>query len=648
MLMRSNKYLDLVLLQLMVLFPSFMLHGQTTRDTLHLPEFEIKSNYPIDNRGFKRVRLDSVTLVPYRSSDLSTILSGYSTIFIKSYGNGTLATPSFRGTTAQHTQVEWNGINLNSPMLGQIDLSLIPVSQFDGIEILYGAAGLFRTSGAFGGVINLVTGPDWNNRIGLSVSQTFASFDNYVTILGANLGTRNFQSHTRFNYSSGLNDFPYYNDYLREEVRQQNASFRALGISQEFFWKLKDKHLFSAKAWYSYSDRNLPPTTTTPIDSGYLEKELDRSLRAVLEYKYIEPGMNLMVHSAISDQFMNYQNSILDADHRSDSWINRVRFSWSRIRNLTIKPGIDFTYDWVNSDSYDGTKTRTTTSLFAEVNYTIASWIVSSLVLRDDIIDGKFMPVIGSLGFEFRPVKKANLAFTLNGARNFRYPTLNDLYWEVSGNPDLSPETNYITELGTTFNYLSRNKRFFFETTLSGYYSWMFDMIIWTPVEGNSSLWRPENVSQVNARGIEVSGKLNWDLWGFDLGLNANYTFCRSTNEKATSPEDQKAGKQLIYVPENNLNSTLSLERWKFFLKYNFLFVDKRYTSTDNQNYMPAYTLSNIILGKDILLKDFILSLQVQINNLFNLDYQSVASRPMPGINCAFTIKLSFSNTESK
>lgn len=585
--------------------------------------------------------MDSVTLVPHLNSDLSTILSEYSTVFIKSYGNGTLATPSFRGTTAQHTQVEWNGINLNSPMLGQIDLSLVPVSQIDGIEILYGAAGISRTSGAFGGVINLVTNPVWNNIADLTFAQTISSFDNYTTNVNIALGTRSFQSHTKLNYSSGLNDFLYYNDYLGEYVNQQNASFKISGISQEFFWKLKDKHLFNVKIWYSQAKRNLPPTTSN-ADTGYFEKETDKALRAVIEYKYVESGWNLMAHSALSDQFLNYQNLLINANHQSYTWINRIKFSYNRITHLSLKPGIDFNYDWVNSDSYEGMKTRSTLSLFAEIIYEFNKKIKSSLVLRDDIIDGKFMPIIPAIGLEYKPFRNVNLVITGNAARNYRYPTLNDLYWEVSGNPDLIPETNYITELGTTINHTSRNKQLFVEATLSGYYSWIFDMIIWTPVEGNSSLWRPENVSQVNARGFEFGANINWRALGFDLGLKTNYAFCRSTNEKAQTPTDNKVGKQLIYIPVNNLNSTISIERWKFYFKYNFLFVGKRFTSTDNHYYMPGYSLSNIIFGKNIGLNNFVLSLQVQINNLFNIDYQSVASRPMPGINYAFTLKFSF------
>jgi hypothetical protein len=59
---------------------------------------------------------------------------------------------------------------------------------------------------------------------------------------------------------------------------------------------------------------------------------------------------------------------------------------------------------------------------------------------------------------------------------------------------------------------------------------------------------------------------------------------------------------------------------------------------------MPAYNISNIIFGKNLGLKNFTLSLQLEINNLLNLDYQSIASRPMPGINYAFTLKLLLPN----
>jgi outer membrane cobalamin receptor len=619
--------------------------AQNLKDTLQLAEFEIKANYVLDNHGFKRVKLDSVILAPHLNADLSSILAGYSTIFIKSYGNGTLSTPSFRGTTAQHTQVEWNGINLNSPMLGQIDLSQVPVSQFDKVEILYGASGLSLTSGAFGGVVNLVTTPDWNNRLSIMAAQSIASFDNYTTNLNVVLGTPKFQSHTRFNYASGLNDFPYYNNYLGKEVFQPNASYKQYGLAQELFWHWNDHHLISIRLWYTMSNRNLPPIENV-YKPDYHEKQDDNALRAVVAYKYIMPKYNLMIHSALSDQFMHYSSPIVDANHRVYTWSNRARFSYNGMRKLTIKPGFDFNYDWAISDSYSGLKTRSTTSFYAEGLYVITPKIQTSVVIREELIDGTFMPLIATIGFEYIPFRKSNFGITGNFLRNYRFPTLNELYWEVSGNPDLRPESDLGGEFGITYNLSNRTETIFLETTLSGYATWIKDMIVWTPTDG--SLWKPENVNKVFARGIEAGFNISLNLWGFNFSAKNNWVYCRSTYEETASENDKKQGKQLIYIPVNTFNSLVSLSRWQFYLQYNFMYVGDRFTSPDNLTFMPAYNLSNIILGKSINLKDICLNLQIEIKNLFNLDYQSIASRPMPGINYAFTLKVMFNNNRPK
>ncbi|MEI7662761.1 MAG: TonB-dependent receptor plug domain-containing protein [Bacteroidota bacterium] len=614
--------------------------AQNLKDTLQLKEFEIKSKHSADNNCFKRVKIDSAILINHLNANLSNILSQYSTIFIKSNGNGGLATPSFRGTTAQHTQVEWNGINLYSPMLGEVDLSQIPVSQFDGLEILYGAAGIARTSGAFGGVINLVTNPDWNNRLNILAMQSIGSFNTLTSNLNVVAGNASFQSHTKFNYSVSSNDFPYYNDYLMKTVHQQSAAFSLLGMSEELFWKIKNKHLLSVKFRYNLDNHKLPPTVTN-YSTNHDEIQDENVLLAVIDYKFVEKNFNLLVRSAFADQRMHYRlDSTVNSFHHYYQWINKVRFSYSGIRNLTIKPGIDFTYDQVVSNSYDGIKTRSTTSFCSEFNYSIGQMVKSSLVIREDLIGNKFLPAIPALGIEILPLKDAGLSINVNLARNYRYPTLNDLYWVGSGNPDLIPETSYSVEAGSAFHHLSHDRRLFFEISLTGYYSWIYHLITWSPVDGNSNLWKPENIDEIRARGVESGLNFKLEAAKFVFTLNNNYNFCHSTYQKATSAYDQKIGKQLIYIPVHTLNTTVSAERWKFYLDYTFSYVSDRFTAKDNLYVMPGYSISNIILGKNITLRNFILSLQLEINNLLNLDYQSIVGRAMPGINYAVTVKL--------
>lgn len=620
--------------------------GQQLSDTLRLKEVEVKASFPVNNMGFKRVRLDSTILIPRLDANLGTILAQYSTIFIKSYGNNNLATPSFRGTTAHHTIVEWNGITINSPMLGQIDLSQLPVAQFQGVEILYGASGLSRTSGAFGGIINLKTTPDWNNRLHVILSQTIASFHNYTTTLNAEVGNGNLQSHTRFNFGTGNNDFPFYNDYTGQTEKLINGAYTQYGFSEDIFAKIKNQHLISGRIWYNYSTREIPPLNTN-VNPDHIENQTDKSLRSLVEYKYIHRNLSVTVSSALINDYLHYINDSINAKHQYYSFTNRIRVNLTRIGKLTIQPGLDLIHDWVNSDAYSNQKQRNVLGGFVELIYSASPAVTLSVLARAEVVDGLLMPFIPAIGVEFKPFRKINLSLSANLSRNYRYPSLNDLYWETWGNPELLPEISYGAEGGITWNWLNRSRSLFLETELTGYYMLLQDMIVWSPSSTSSAIWIPENVSEVTARGVETGINSAIVFWKSNLDLNITYNYCKSTYQKEINPNGSSVGKQLIYTPIHTMNASMRFERNGYFFSYLFNYIGRRYLGKDNTEYMPGYNLSNLFFGKSIQLKDFMLSLQLEINNLFDLDYQSIAYRPMPGRNFAITIRGGFSRKSS-
>jgi outer membrane cobalamin receptor len=595
------------------------------------------------NPGFKKVMIDSSLLIHQMNADLSTILSQHSTIFVKSYGNGSLSTPSLRGTSSSHTQVEWNGISINSPMLGMTNLSQVPVSQVNNIEILYGPADIVQTNGAFGGVINLVTNPDWNNKLNIVIGQTVASFSSYTTDAGFDVGNRNAQSVTKINYSNATNDFLYYNEHTGSNQKQQNAQYSMGGFSEEAFFKFSNKYFLTTRLWYSENKTHIPPISAN-LNTKDQPVQEDRAIRSMIEGKILGKKNVLTLRTAMVDQFMNYTDSSANTNHQVYSWTNRVRWTYSGIKRLSFRPGVDINYDWVLSDAYDARKTRSNIGAFSEFIYSLNKKVEFTFVFRQDVLDGKFLPFIPGLGAVYRPFNKIDISLNANVSRNYRFPSLNDLYWSPYGNPDLKPEMDYAAEVSIIYKYTNRRQVFYLETELTGYYSKMIDLITWTPVSGNSTVWKPENISEVLARGLEAGLNLRWDVLKGRLSFDNNYSYCKSTSEKAKSPQDASLGKQLIYIPVHSLNSTLSLKRNEFYLSYNFQFVSKRYTGNDNETYMPAYYLSNLIFGKNVHLKKFIVSLQLQINNLFDLDYQSVVNRPMPGRNYAITLKFNISN----
>jgi iron complex outermembrane receptor protein len=340
---------------------------------------------------------------------------------------------------------------------------------------------------------------------------------------------------------------------------------------------------------------------------------------------------------------MNYRNDSagINSHHYYNSLINKIRGVYSGINRFSIRPGIDINYDWVRSESYEEIKNRSDIALFSEFNYEFHKKFQSSLVMREDLIDGKFMPFIAALGANYKPFNSIDFALQANLSRNFRFPTLNELYWKDFGNPELKPETDFSAELGLIYRFINKKETFFLETELTGYYTLINQLIQWI-ITGNTT--KPENASEVLSRGIEAGLNLSWKIAGFSFSLQNNYHYCRSTYQKpsSTSPNDNSVGKQQIYIPMNTLNSNLDIKKWGFYLNYNFTFTGLRYTDRDNSHYMPGYNLSNIILGKSFLFKKYNLSLQMQINNLFDLALRTISNVAMPGRNYALTCRFNF------
>ena len=198
---------------------------------------------------------------------------------------GGTATPSFRGTGASHTEIAWNGININNPMLGQSDLSLIPVGLIDDIQIYFGGASMSLNSGGIGGIINLETKPYWKNETLISISPGMGSFGQYSGLAKIKTGNTNFQTVTKYFFQSAENDFRYLNKEFSSvplwETRI-NSQVNQQGLIQELYYR-RPKSVSSAKIWYQSAYRNLPASLLTQQTNSD-EKQFDESLRALLNH----------------------------------------------------------------------------------------------------------------------------------------------------------------------------------------------------------------------------------------------------------------------------------------------------------------------------------------------------------------------------
>ena len=146
-----------------------ILQGKMAIDTIMLPEVKLMESKLIAHTiGTQMDVIKTGTFGEGSSSDLASLISSSSSLYIKQYG--ALATPSFRGTSSSHTLVLWNGVPLNSIANGLSDFSSIHTHNFTDIYIVHGGNSSVFGSGAVGGSIHLNSNSKFINKNSFSVS----------------------------------------------------------------------------------------------------------------------------------------------------------------------------------------------------------------------------------------------------------------------------------------------------------------------------------------------------------------------------------------------------------------------------------------------------------------------------------------------
>lgn len=623
--------------------------SQENLEEVILTEKKIKERISFKNE----IIVDSV-IKENMGMNLGELLSVKTPIYIKNYGVGGLQTPSFRGTGASHTQLYWNGINLNSPMLGQIDLSLFPVSFSDEISINYGASSLTYGTGGLGGAIHLNSNPKWDREYSVLFSQTLQGFadyyikdlriPNYVSNFSLLFGTNRIQNIFKFYYRTARNDFLFVNPYAQNQPvwKNYNSDHKQNGLLNETFFKINNDNVISFKIWYQDSKRNLPASMN---NSESYSSQGDNSIRILGNWLYSQDNLNFKIISSFTNDNLWYNDTKISTE--SGSSVNSIKIisfiDYSLMKNLVIGGNYNYNLDLADSDNYKEDYSKKERVQRKQEIHDIAfkiesknfDFLLTSLLFRQQVLDGDVMPFLPSLGMNIDAVDyyDKKLSLKINASKNFKAPSLNDKYWYPVGNPDLKPEKGWSYEFGLKYDGKS-NIHSKIEVTY--FFSEINDWIIWLP--GISNLWRPENLRLVRSQGLETILNFIYKKNNYYLEFFCNLSYVSSKNMKPYNELDKSVGHQLVYTPKENIQAFIRFNygSWKFTVEESF--YGKRYTTTDGKEYLPDYYLTNLIINKDISFFDQKIAFQFRINNIFNFHYQSIARKPMPTVNFLFTI----------
>lgn len=187
---------------------------QPLRDSLparQLQAITVTAQAMLRDQGMQKTVLDSVALRSDVTGSLAQVLGQNSTLFIKSYGRATLSTASVRGTSPSHTQVTWNNIPINSPMLGMVDFSTIPAFFIDRVHVYHGPGATSVSSGSLGGAVTLATDQSLKDGFSMQYNQGAGSFLTFDSFLRFSYAAPGWSTSTRVYGASSKNEYSYTN-----------------------------------------------------------------------------------------------------------------------------------------------------------------------------------------------------------------------------------------------------------------------------------------------------------------------------------------------------------------------------------------------------------------------------------------------------
>ena len=584
-------------------------------DTInYLDEVVLSDVRLYQNSGGNKLQVLKDSTLQENEPSLGALLKFNSPIYFKENGPGMVSSAAFRGTTASQTAVVWNGININSQFTGQTDFNTLLTSGYDRIVVRSGGGSVLYGSGAIGGSVHLNNelnfGRGFKNELQLQAGSFSSFFGNYKTEYSSEKTSAQFG----LSRTSSDNDFK----YLGTKIRNENGDYKNTGLNAAVAFVLNQRNLLKFYTSYFDGERGFSGTLSAPSKSKYE----DVNSRNLLEWESYFGSFTSHLNLAYLDETYRFFENRENKEHsfgRAKTGILKYDLQYQFSNKVSLS-GIADLQRVTGEGSNIGEAERTTGSAGIVFLHELSKFFYE-LSLRQEFSENYDSPLLFALNSGYRISESYDLKF--NFSRNYRIPTFNDLFWYSGGNVDLEPEKSLQAELGQELHLGG------FNFTLTGYVIKIDNLLRWVPQ--SNGLWVPENTKSVRNYGLEALANWQQKVGSGYLKFTGTYAYTRS--------RDLELEKELIYVPRHKATASIAYGLKRFWTFYQFLYNGSVYTSSDNAYELDAYAVSNLGLEYDFLNNDRG-SIGFEIRNLWNENYQSMPSRPMPGR--AYSTSLTF------
>lgn len=552
------------------------------------------------------------SLIDRNVGTFTELLQKNTPVYFKENGYGMVSSPSFRGTTAQQTSVLWNGIKINSALLGQTDFNSTAFKSYDNIVVKPGGGSVLYGSGAIGGTIHLNNQPHFDQPLTNEIQLHYGSFNTQGIHYKVSGGTEKWAVNAHFGFNKSDNDY----EWIGKNRKNTNGQFYNVDFGTEIAYQLNSKNTLSLYSSAYNDDRHFALVTPYQTKTKY-QNNFNRNM---LKWQHKRHRfLNTFYIANIQEAYSYFDQ--LPTDSRSGGKANMWLFKNESFYQLTQRLKLSGLLEYQKTQG-EGTNsglpfaTQEIASLGILASYDLSENNGFEIGLKNEIAKDYQNPFLFSAGYY---LNANHYQLKINTSKNYRIPTFNDLYWQPGGNLNLKPESSYQVDVNNDFRYKN------FNANVSTYYIAISDMIRWVPT--NAGFWEANNTDKVNVFGTELTLNIHKKWRHQTVGASANYAFTQSINNETN--------KQMTYTPLHKFTTQLSYQYKGFSVVPSFLYIGKVYTtdSNDEQSAVDAYGVVDIDFQQYFNFKEFPFTLSFKIKNATNTTYTIMPERLMPGRN---------------
>lgn len=592
--------------------PQLIQYEEDTMKEYILPLQEITSTQYIQESYRSKSPMSYITSLQIKSLNpvsFENIFLSLPSLFILPNGNqGMLSTCLLRSISSKETYLYVDGFKLNTKRVESFNLSLLPVIDYDRIEILRGGNNVFFGEGPSGGIINFIS-PKSERRYA-RIKTEFGSF-------GYN--SQEFLLNLPFEYNLFLlfsqthkdgNDFLNYRGF---KLKRENSDF----TKRTFFIKHSNEKY---EQIFMFSENRAG--STGPIydfwnDSAYILTPDARERDEIILYGIGFNSENYYIRNQILRDRVNYSDPLYADTSYTQSLLLRSSGGYKlRFGKANIHIGYETFRE--NIKIFKGHTIRpkdTINSVNISTGIEIPERIEPFFYLSKEFAyKENFIPLKGGLSLYLNNYSKISFIYS-KGIKN---PTSFERIWYqefpgyiIRGNEDLKPEKSEGYDI--LLNIFPKKSPFYF--SVSNFKKNSKDLIEWIGYVDTTGtyIYEPQNFSKGYIKGYEFeikTGKKN-------LFLNVFYTY--------TEAKNLKEKRRIYYIPWHSLRFEFILDYERFSSGISYSYQSKRFTSITALSDISLWNFSFK------LKRIYFFDLSFSIYNLLNKNYEFIPGYPIEG-----------------